>query len=79
MDGLRKHWNGVKALQRALNRCYGGNLVVDGSFGNATRNTLVYAQGREGIAADGIYGGESSGNLRFPYYNDVSGAFKACA
>lgn len=48
--------NGVRALQETLNKCYGRGLTVDGSFGPATYNALMYAQGRAGVAVDGVYG-----------------------
>lgn len=47
---------GVRQLQETLNKCYGRSLVLDGSFGPATYNALMYAQGQAGVAVDGVYG-----------------------
>ncbi|MCK9794146.1 peptidoglycan-binding protein [Isoptericola sp. 4D.3] len=47
---------GVATLQATLNHCYGRNLEVDGNFGDLTRTALKYAQGRAGVAQDGVYG-----------------------
>ncbi|WP_246113626.1 peptidoglycan-binding domain-containing protein [Streptomyces montanus] len=46
----------VKALQSALNDCYGENLVKDGIFGAGTQAALRRAQSDEGQTADGVYG-----------------------
>jgi peptidoglycan hydrolase-like protein with peptidoglycan-binding domain len=56
---------GVSALQQTLNKCYGRSLVVDGAFGPATYNALMYAQGVAGIAVDGVYGSGSRKNLKW--------------
>lgn len=57
---------GVMALQRALNRCYGESLAVDGKYGYLTESALWRAQRAEGgIAVDGRYGPETARNLRF--------------
>lgn len=60
-------WNNdaVQALQRSLKYCYGRGIALDGDFGSATRSALRYAQGREGIAVDGVYGQQSHDNLRW--------------
>ncbi|GGK67755.1 peptidoglycan-binding domain-containing protein [Streptomyces flaveus] len=57
----------VAMLQRSLNVCYGRSLDVDGIFGNATKNALIYAQGKENISADGGYGTQSRKNLKWEY------------
>jgi peptidoglycan hydrolase-like protein with peptidoglycan-binding domain len=49
--------NDVKALQDALNRCYGRSLSVDGKFGPNTQAALRYAQGVEGLGVDGYCDG----------------------
>ncbi|MGC9544891.1 peptidoglycan-binding domain-containing protein [Streptomyces sp. UG1] len=70
--------NGVKVLQLALRSCYGRSIAVDGVFGAATRNALKYAQGREGITVDGLYGEQAFFNLKWPKYT-MSGARNGCA
>ncbi|GGK67751.1 peptidoglycan-binding domain-containing protein [Streptomyces flaveus] len=57
----------VSALQTTLNRCYGRSLDVDGIFGNATKNALIYAQGKENISADGGYGTQTRTNIKWAY------------
>lgn len=56
----------VKALQTALNKCYGESLAVDGSFGPATRAALVRAQKKLGIAQDGSYGPQTASSMKWP-------------
>lgn len=56
---------GVQALQENLNKCYGRSLVVDGAFGPATYNALMYAQGVAGIGVDGVYGTITRKNLKW--------------
>ncbi|GAA3969136.1 hypothetical protein GCM10022384_20500 [Streptomyces marokkonensis] len=51
----------VKQLQRSLNRCFpGANLDVDGMYGPATVNKVKEAQRSKGIAADGVFGPQTS-------------------
>jgi len=76
--GVGNSSTAVSALQRGLNKCYGRGLDVDGQFGPATKSALIYAQSREGIAQDGVYGPQSSLNLKWPYYNSSTGAFVRC-
>ena len=45
----------VKELQRALNSMYGAGLVVDGIYGNATKNAVKNLQARIGAAQTGQY------------------------
>jgi peptidoglycan hydrolase-like protein with peptidoglycan-binding domain len=40
---------------------------VDGIFGSATKSALQYAQGREGISKDGVYGEDSRTNLLWEF------------
>lgn len=56
----------VSTLQNALNACYGRSLVVDGAFGPATYNALMYAQSFHGIGVDGVYGPITRSVLKFP-------------
>lgn len=46
----------VRQLQTTLNKCYKAGLVVDKSFGPATRSALIRAQQAAGTPADGEYG-----------------------
>lgn len=55
----------VSALQETLNVCYGQGLVVDGNFGPATYNALMYAQSVEGIGVDGVYGPTTRSNIEW--------------
>lgn len=69
---------GVKALQLALKTCYGRAIAVDGDFGPATRDALKYAQGREGITVDGLYGQQAFENLKWARY-EQDGTRNGCA
>jgi peptidoglycan hydrolase-like protein with peptidoglycan-binding domain len=64
--------NGVKALQTALNVCYGYSLAVDGSFGSATYSALYTVQGLIGATQDGEYGAQTQSKLKFSS-NDIPG------
>jgi peptidoglycan hydrolase-like protein with peptidoglycan-binding domain len=55
----------VRALQETLVRCYGRSLTLDGSFGPATYNALMYAQSSAGIAVDGVYGTNTRKNIKW--------------
>lgn len=48
--------DGVKALQRALNKVMNAGLVEDGDFGERTRLAVVAFQKSKGLVADGIAG-----------------------
>lgn len=70
--------DGVRSLQRALNKCFGRGLAVDGRFGPLTRSALKYAQGVEGVSPDGAYGPITASVLKFPFYRDIDGRFAGC-
>ena len=53
----------VKALQTLLNEKVGCNLVVDGSYGSATKSCVVKYQQQANIQVDGIAGPETCGML----------------
>eukprot|EP00667_Euglena_gracilis_P015001 EG_transcript_15571 len=57
---------GVGALQRALNSCYGAGIDEDSKFGPATYNALMKVQRTEGINIDGVYGQNTRSHLRWP-------------
>ncbi len=59
--------NAVKALQLLLNEKLNAGLVVDGSFGPATRHAVVSFQNHAGLAADGIVGPATWTNLLWHY------------
>lgn len=73
--GVGNQGTAVKNLQATLNQCYGPNgyvdhsfsssLVVDGIFGEKTKNALKAAQSHERITADGVYGPQTRNNLWF--------------
>lgn len=60
------HNDAVRALQRALNQCYGVGLTVDGSFGPKTESALEHVQSSAGITADGKYGPQTRDHLKWP-------------
>jgi hypothetical protein len=53
----------LKWLQRALNSVLDLNLVVDGIFGSATRNSLKGFQQQNELVADGVYGIKTKAKL----------------
>lgn len=55
----------VRTLQETLVRCYGRSLTLDGAFGPATYNALMYAQSAAGIAVDGVYGTNTRKNIKW--------------
>jgi peptidoglycan hydrolase-like protein with peptidoglycan-binding domain len=67
---------GVKALQRTLNTCYGRNLTVDGDFGSATKAAVRYAQGQSGASVDGSYGPNTRDHISHREY--FNGSFAGC-
>ncbi|MEV4679983.1 peptidoglycan-binding domain-containing protein [Streptomyces kurssanovii] len=56
----------VRALQRALNHCYGAGLSVDTIFGPKTYNALRSAQAEAETGVDGIYGPNTRDALEWP-------------
>ncbi len=62
--------SGVVSMQRALARCYGAKIAVDGAFGPKTRNALIGAQERMGAEPDGIWGPETSAKILLPFSNE---------
>lgn len=61
--------DGVKTLQKAINKCYGTNLVVDGIFGAATKSAVRAVQKKEGITVDGVYGVQTRRYMKWPVDN----------
>ncbi|MBC7274932.1 peptidoglycan-binding domain-containing protein [Nocardioides sp.] len=61
----------VKTLQRALNRCYGRSLEVDGIYGEATKAAVKVAQGRHGLFKDGLFGPNTSRAMTWPWNDDI--------
>ena len=53
----------VKALQGALNEAMGGELTVDGKFGNDTEEAVRQFQERNGLTVDGIVGNDTRAAL----------------
>ena len=54
----------VRNLQLDLNYLLGSGLVVDGDFGNNTKNALMTFQRKYGLGVDGIYGNQSYGKMK---------------
>lgn len=71
----------VKVLQRALNRCYGKSLTVDGVYGWRTRDALKSVQRAIGVADDGIYGPVTGRRMKWVAYlgNSASATEWYCA
>lgn len=71
----------VEALQRSLRVCHGQGIVVDGSFGPATRSALINAQRASGVNPDGVYGPNTFRAILHTYYTDArnSGTWSSIA
>ncbi|KQR08480.1 hypothetical protein ASF78_19680 [Cellulomonas sp. Leaf334] len=68
----------VKALQTALNACYGKGLLVDGYFGNGTRSALVAVQRSLGRNPDGVFGPDTEFWMKWPRYWADNGSYWGC-
>jgi peptidoglycan hydrolase-like protein with peptidoglycan-binding domain len=91
-DGWNAHYNcvlhqgdrgdAVRALQRALNKCYGQGLTVDGVFGPKTFTAVKNVQRRVNnyrgvnIAVDGKYGPQTRNAMQWPYYRQGVSGYK---
>jgi peptidoglycan hydrolase-like protein with peptidoglycan-binding domain len=62
--------DGVRSLQVALDQCNGGNLTVDGQFGDITDLILRLTQSVLKISSDGIYGSQTRAAMKFPRADD---------
>lgn len=54
----------VKILQNNCNDFFGSGLVVDGIFGQKTKEAVIFMQSALGCTMDGIYGPVTAGKLR---------------
>lgn len=54
----------VKILQNNCNEFFGSGLVVDGIFGQKTKEAVVFMQSALGCTMDGIYGPVTAGKLK---------------
>ena len=64
--------NEVRKLQAFFNEYGGGNLAVDGDFGQHTYDAVRFFQGIWGLAIDGIYGPKThEAVLFFLYINNI--------
>jgi peptidoglycan hydrolase-like protein with peptidoglycan-binding domain len=64
--------DGVGTLQAALKLCNGQTqLAVDGSFGPLTKAAVIAVQSAHGITADGGYGNQTRGVMRWPDNNSA--------
>jgi peptidoglycan hydrolase-like protein with peptidoglycan-binding domain len=71
--------DGVRALQKNVNSCYGKALDLDSGFGPDTRAALRDVQDRIGAAVDGVYGRETMLKMKWARYNNETGARHDCA
>lgn len=63
--------SGVASLQQAMKQCNGfSSISVDGSFGDETWFDLYLLQASLKITADGIYGSQTRGAMKFPLASD---------
>lgn len=71
--------NGVGALQRALDECYGKSLVIDNKFGGETRRLLKEVQVAAGNMGnpDGHYGPGTRARLQYAGYSRLEGWYCA--
>ena len=58
---------GAKWVQWYLNKVNNINLVVDGIFGNASKNALVAYQKKKGLIADALCGANTRNSLKKDY------------
>ncbi|GAB2938701.1 hypothetical protein GCM10027028_44470 [Streptomyces sundarbansensis] len=68
----------VRAIQRALNRCHGRSLEVDGVFGDKTFTALKNVQSRLGLVADGVYGPKTRDAMSWPRFRESTAQFVNC-
>ncbi|ONK14402.1 peptidoglycan-binding domain-containing protein [Streptomyces sp. MP131-18] len=73
--GIGASGDGVRALQRALNRCNDASLAVDGQYGRATADAVAAEQRAEDIPVDGEYGPETRRAMGWPSHNDRNGSW----
>jgi peptidoglycan hydrolase-like protein with peptidoglycan-binding domain len=66
----------VTGLQRALNKCYGRSLVVDGKYGTNTKNAVAYAQSVAGVVNDGVFGPATRSAIK--WRTEKSGTYIGC-
>lgn len=60
---------GVKALQSALNACYGRGLVTDGVYGSKTRAAVLHVQRKYSwLANDGKFGPNTRAQMDWKTY-----------
>ncbi|KAK4464973.1 zinc D-Ala-D-Ala carboxypeptidase [Cladorrhinum samala] len=57
--------SGVKSVQEAINRCYGGNLDADSKYGELTKKEVKKVQQKIGVAQDGIWGPKTGAKMKF--------------
>lgn len=57
----------VRSLQTKLKAIINPNLVIDGDFGNNTKNAVINFQKKYGLTPDGIYGPKSAAKMKEVY------------
>jgi len=70
--------SGVKVLQDALNRCNGESLATDADYGPLTTAAVKRAEGRAGLAQDGIYTFTLFDRMPWPVFDRNTGFLVAC-
>lgn len=57
--------SGVKSVQEAINKCYGGDLDTDSKYGELTKKAVKKMQKQIGVAQDGIWGPKTGAKMKF--------------
>jgi hypothetical protein len=69
----------VFVLQGNLQRCANSNVVANGIYDRATRDTILYLQAAEGLTVDGVYGPATAREaMRWAFFNRSTNAFMWC-
>ena len=68
----------VRSLQTKLKAIINPNLVIDGDFGNNTKNAVINFQKKYGLTPDGIYGPKSAAKMKEVYgsFNQAPAGYK---
>ncbi|KAK4162945.1 hypothetical protein QBC43DRAFT_335962 [Cladorrhinum sp. PSN259] len=57
--------SGVRSVQEAINKCYGGGLQMDGDYGERTKSAVKLVQRKIGVAQDGKWGPKTGTKMDF--------------
>ncbi len=69
---------GVNKLQKSIKYCYNSSIVVDGSYGPATKAAVRAIQSSLGITADGVYGPQTRSKMQFIFIAQSTGQPFTC-